>query len=165
MNNVIEQTRPPATRNPSGLDGIDVWVMLSIPEGAEVVIDSIYPRLNIIGAQLLSRLLKARIMADGVQVTDATRSLELNRSLYSFRVSALGPALSAVISELGELNLLEWSQVSWEDKREGVLRMAHPKTGVFTMLTEAERKAEGKFLEALERLAGCLNEEGHGNNQ
>jgi hypothetical protein len=152
--NILKETQPPTSSNPSGVDELVVMVRIRIH--TDPISWVFYPALNLIGAELLSRLLQAKMDAAGARVTKPSRSLEFNHSVYIYTVSELRPALAAVQSELMELNLLESAQVAWNDPREGVYRLVHPKSGEFQMPSEAERKAEADFMAVVNQMADKL---------
>ena len=144
----LKGLKPPGFINPTGLDELVIVIRILIEEETLELAD-LFPARNRIGTEMLSRLLGARIEAAGVRVTHSVYLFEFNRSFYTFNVSELPGALAAVKAELGQLRLLEVAQVAWNDPREGVLRMEHPKASEFLWPQQREREAEFESITAL----------------
>jgi len=117
-----------------------------------------YPGTTHGAAQLLCRLLKARIEAAGCPVMAAYPTLPFHRSFHLFDLGSADrrAAMEAVVTELLDLGLAEWTQVAWHDEREIIWRLHYPKTGRFNEPSEEERAADQarvtELMEALKRL-------------
>ncbi len=156
--NAIASIRPPVKPDQGAGDSGNavIGVRILMPESLAALF--FFPGTTHGGAELLGRLLQAKIEAAGCRVLEASHLLPFHRSLYVFDVPAGSQkrALEAVSAELSALKFLEWGQVAWDDPREGIWRLYHPKAGVFPMPSDAELAADRALvrqtIEALEAL-------------
>lgn len=98
---------------------------------------------------MLRNLLRARLEAAGVQVSEVASAFEFNRSYYEFAVSELALALESIKLELEKLWLLESAQIAWHDPREYVWRVSHSKSGCFEAPSNEEWAEDTELLARL----------------
>jgi len=147
----LKQICPPGQFKPEGIGEPVIGVRILIP--LDTAAPYFFPEQNRAGAEILCRLLQARMEMAGVCVARVSRGLALNRAYYLFTVSELFLALEAVKEELEEIGLLEWAQVAWHDPREDVWRISHSKSARFEAPSDEELATERQFLDALVRAA------------
>ena len=157
MNAIKDHTPPsPPEQDPQAPGNPTIGVRVLMPEKLAAL--TCWPGTTHGAAELLCRLLKARIEAAGCPVLAASRSLPFHRSLHLFDLGSADrcAAMEAVAAELLDLRLTEWTQVAWHDEREIIWRLHYPETGRFNMPSEEERAADQarvtELMEAAKRL-------------
>ena len=147
--NTLKDTNPPTTEpapQGAGEDNPVVAVRLSIPENA--VTAPIFPSSNRWATMILSRLLRNRMEAAGIAVTNSYPAFPFNSSLYLFDLAQkpAGPALAVIRGEMEALGLLDHAQIAWRDHDELVWRLYYPKSGVFKAPSKEESEANSRLL-------------------
>jgi hypothetical protein len=104
-------------------------------------------------SEVFHQLVIERLEKLGCEIGLSNRGFAFNNCLILVELvnrSDRGRALPELLRIVTKLGLLQLSFIAWDDEREGVWRLFHPKTGEFPMPTEQEWTSEREHAERME---------------